>query len=91
MNNWFKKLLVPSGEKTEVIAYKSWVVRWKSLQNSLQFANDGKEEAEIFPSKEDAYKFADALRESYKTLRYNKGLFSVTVEENQSKLTSLTT
>ena len=89
MINWFKKLSIPSGDKTEVVAYKSWVVRWRSLQNRIEFATEGKQEAEIFPSKEDAYKFAEALKESYRTLRYNTYLFNVTVEENQNKLASL--
>ena len=87
MKNWFKNLLIPSGEKTTVVAYNSWIVRWRSRCG--EYSGDTKLEAEIFPSEQDAYKFAEQLKESFKLLRYSGNPTEVKVEANQSKLAAM--
>lgn len=86
MNKWFKKMFIPSGEKTTVVAYKSWVVRWRSVNMLSDTWATPKEQSEIFPSKEDAEKFADALIDARKLLKDK--YFETRVEENQSKMAS---
>jgi len=87
MKNWFKKLLIPTGEKTTVVAYNSWIVRWRSRNG--EYSTDIKLEAEIFPSEQDAHKFAQQLKESFKLLRYSGYVTDVKVEANQSKMATL--
>jgi hypothetical protein len=91
MKNLFKKLFIPSGEKTTVIAYKSWTVRWLSLKSDWEYARGGgTPQVEIFPSKEDAHKFAAQLKEAFGILKYDGDrLMKITVEENDSKLASV--
>jgi hypothetical protein len=90
MKNWFKNILIPSGEKTEVVAYNSWIVRWYSGNGGYNSALTYKQpEAEIFPSEEDAQKFAEQLREAFKLVRYTGSATKVTVESQQTKLASL--
>lgn len=93
MNNIFKRIFIPSGEETQLVAYKSWVVRWNSKRNNgFEYV----QEAEIFTSEEDAHKFAEQLRDAFKLLRYRSGgwgdmdnrLTKVTTESNQNTLTS---
>lgn len=84
MKKLFKKLFVPSEQKTTIVAYKSWIVRWKSCTSSEY--NFRKYEAEIFPSAEDAYKFAKILKES--ALYLKSSGFNIQVEANQSQLTT---
>lgn len=93
MKNIFKKLFIPSGQKTELVAYNSWVVRWVSL-SSYGFTSGGfsishKPESEIFPSEIDAHKFAEQLRESFKLLKQTGDATKVIVEANQNKLASV--
>lgn len=92
--NIFKKLFIPSGAKTTVVAYNSWVVRWNSKnRNGYEYVK----QAEIFPSEVDANKFAEQLREAFKMVRYSdKFTFShedklteVVVEANQSKMATM--
>jgi len=88
MKNWFKKLLIPSGEKTEVVAYNSWIVRWRSASfdgSSLCYTRD---ESEIFPSEVDAEKFAQSLKDARGLLKDSGG--GIKIEANQSKLATLT-
>lgn len=87
MGNWFKKLFIPSGAKTTVVAYNSWVVRWESRYG--EYSDDIKLEAEIFPSETDAYKFAEQLKESFKLLKYSGSPTKVKVEANQSKMAEM--
>lgn len=88
MKNWFKKLLIPSGYKTTVVAYNSWIVRWHSVTDDLYSSYASKkEESEIFPSEEDAYKFTQCLKDARALLKDRN--FSVKVECNQSKMASL--
>ena len=93
MSNWFKKLLIPSGEKTTVVAYKSWTVRWNKLNtygySSGGFSFNPAPECEIFPSEIDANKFAKQLREAFKLLKVTGDFAKVKVEENQSKLSEV--
>jgi hypothetical protein len=77
--NIFKWLSIPSGEKVDVRAYKTWVVRWYSRHG--QFAGDTQPEAEIFTTKEDAEKYAQELREAFKLVRHTSGIL-VKVEDN---------
>ena len=91
MKNWFKKILIPSGEKTTVVAYNSWVVRWQSADGSADSPLSYKKpQAEIFPSEQDAENFAQQLREAFKLVRYTGGATKVTVQANQSKIATLT-
>lgn len=87
MKNIFKRLFIPSGQKTEVVAYNSWIVRWHS--RSGNYSADKKQEAEIFPSEEDAHKFASQLKESFKLLKYSGEPTEIKVEANQNKLATL--
>lgn len=94
MKNWFKKLFIPTGEKTVVVAYKSWVVRWRKVhvhhyEYVGSFYYSDKPEMEIFPSEEDAHLFAEQIREAYRLLRYSGNGLKVTVTANQSRLASL--
>ena len=86
MRNIFKKLFVPSGEKAELTAYKSWIVRWRSYHESYSLANL-RDEAEIFPSQQDAEMFAQSLRDAFELAKCSH--YTVRVEENQSKLATL--
>lgn len=90
MKNWFKKLKIPSGEKTEVVAYKSWTVRWYSWHGSNTNYPHQYTQCEIFPSEIDANNFAAALKEAYKLVRCSGDCFDVWVQENQNKLANLT-
>jgi hypothetical protein len=65
--NIFKLLNIPSGERTDVKAFKTWTVRWQSRQGS--FSGDTQPEAEVFTTKEDAEKFAGELRAALKLLK----------------------
>lgn len=89
MKNWFKNLLIPSGEKTTVIAYNSWVVRWRSANFEGGSSNliHTTENCEIFPSEIDANKFAQSLEDARKLLKDEK--FKVKVQSNQSKMTEM--
>ena len=91
MKNWFKKIFIQPGEKTTVVAYNSWVVRWVALKSDWEYGQSGgKPQAEIFPSEEDAYKFAEQLKEAHKLLRYEgHKLTKVEVEANQSKMSTM--
>lgn len=87
----FKKLFIPSGEKTTITAYKSWIVRWKSVEHKeWSIYADLKHESEIFPSEEDAKNFANQIQEAYKLTKSSLHK-SVLIEENQNKLASFPT
>lgn len=77
--NIFKWLSIPSGEKVEVKAYKTWVVRWYSRNGECSY--DTQPEAEIFTSKDDADKFARELQNAFKLIRHTFGTW-VKVEDN---------
>ena len=77
--NFFKKLLIPSGE-TEVTALETWTVRWHSRHGS--YGSDTRPECEVFLNEEDAKKFADALKAAYKLIKHTSGT-SVTVEKTK--------
>lgn len=77
--NFLKKLLIPSGEKEEVTAYKTYTVRWWSRYG--EYSNDIRAEVEVFTTKEDADKFAKSLKEAYSLLRHTSGT-KVYVENN---------
>lgn len=90
MSNWFKKLFIPSGEKVVVTAYKSWVVRWHAATNPYSWVSFyNKEEMEIFPSEEDARAFAQQLKEAFRLSRSSDLARLVKVQENESKLASM--
>lgn len=94
MKSWFKELFIPSGEKTTVVAYNSWVVRWTKVRSVSYNSGDSfsfreTPEAEIFPSEIDANRFADQLREAFKLLRQTGDATRVKVESNQSTLAML--
>ena len=90
MKNWFKKLTIPNGEKTTVVAYNSWVVRWYSVDGSIDyFAKRCIEHVEIFPSEEDAYKFAEQMKAAWKLLKCEGQITNVKVEANQSKMATM--
>lgn len=82
-----KKLFIPSGQKIEVDAYVSWTVRWYKIHSSEymdgRFSLSTTPESEIFPTIEDANKFAAQLRESHKLLRTTGDLNKITVTANQ--------
>lgn len=87
MKNWFKKILIPSGEKTTVTAYNSWLVRWYGWDLCrISYGGNAycSPMAEIFPSEEEANKFAQQLRESFRLLKQTGEGCKVTVEANQS-------
>lgn len=65
----FKKILIPSGEQSELLAYESWSVRWTSRKGNYGF--DTRPESEVFTSKEDANAFATALRDAFKLLKFS--------------------
>jgi hypothetical protein len=50
--NIFKWLSIPNGEKEDVKAYKTWVVRWDSRHG--QYSGNTRPEVEVFTTKEDA-------------------------------------
>jgi hypothetical protein len=77
--NIFKWLSIPNGEKEDVKAYKTWVVRWDSRHG--QYSGNTRPEVEVFTTKEDAEKFARELREAYKLVRHTSGI-TVSVENN---------
>lgn len=87
MKNWFKKLGIPTGEQKELVAYNSWVVRWTSRYG--EYRSDENQEAEIFPSEDDANEFANQLKEAFKLLRYKNEVTYVSVKANQNKMASL--
>jgi hypothetical protein len=93
MKNIFKALFIPSGEKTKVIAYNSWIVRWYAVRSTAfsfgGFSFNDKEMSEIFPSEEDANKFAEQLRQAFKLLKHDGDAAKVKVEANQSKLATI--
>ena len=78
--NFFKKILIPSRAKQELTAYESWVVRWTSRTGP--FSGDGRPEAEVFTTEEDANIFAKQLKEAFRLIRYDK-LDNVKVEKNK--------
>lgn len=88
MKSWFKKISIPSGDKTEVVAYNSWIVRWLSVKFDDSTLLYTKQQSEIFPSEIDANKFADQLVEAMKLLRCT-GKLDVKIECNQNKLATL--
>lgn len=69
--NLFKKILVPSKQNQELTAYETWAVRWRSRNG--RYSSDIRDEMELFTSKEDAEKFATALREAFKLIRHTSG------------------
>lgn len=89
MKNWFKKVEIPSGETKEVVAYKSWIVRWYSIHGNDTEYPVKRQQSEIFPSEEDANRFAEALRGAYILTKCSGNCVAVWVEENQNKLASL--
>lgn len=65
----FKKIQIPSGEKVEVTAYQSWVVRWSSYSDYGSSYAAKRPESEIFTQKEDAERFASELRQASALLK----------------------
>lgn len=65
----FKKILIPSGEQSELLAYESWSVRWTSRKGP--YSHDQRPESEVFTSKDDADTFADALLDAFKLLKFS--------------------
>jgi hypothetical protein len=88
MRSIFKKLFVPSGEKT-LVAYESWVVRWESVYSINQDSRIAytKHECEIFPSKDDAIAFANALENAANIMKDGSRLIKVIY--NESKLATV--
>lgn len=48
----FKKIMIPSGEQSELLAYESWSVRWTSRNG--EYSTNTRPESEVFTSKADA-------------------------------------
>ena len=69
--NIFKKLFIPSGEKQEVTAYESWVVRWESRYG--EYSSSTQKEAEVFTNEEEAKAFAKQLTEAFKLIKHTSG------------------
>jgi hypothetical protein len=65
----FKKVVIPSGEQSELLAYESWSVRWNS--RSGECFHETRPESEVFTSKEDAYEFAEAIKDAFRLLKYS--------------------
>lgn len=61
-----------------VYAHKSWIVRWTSRHG--EYSSDTRPQAEIFPLKEDAEAFKQALEAAFKLIRHTSGN-RVTIEE----------
>tara|TARA_R110000772_G_scaffold50163_5_gene115388 strand:+ start:882 stop:1121 length:240 start_codon:yes stop_codon:yes gene_type:complete len=78
--NLFKKIFVPSGEKTELTAYESWQVKWVSRCGV--WADDTEKEAEVFTNKEEADKFAQELKAAFKLLKYTGNVTHISVTKN---------
>lgn len=85
MKNIFKKLFIPSGTK-EVMAYESWIVRWDAARFDGSSLIRTKEECEIFPSKDDADAFADALKNAFQLTKCRNPYISV--DKNKNVLTT---
>jgi len=78
---FFKKVVVPSGEQTELLAYESWSVRWNSRHG--EYSHNTRPESEVFTSKEDAETFAIALRDAFRLLKYSSSkVVEVSVTKN---------
>ncbi len=69
--NLFKELSIPNAQKEALIAYESWVVRWKSRHG--QYGSDTKDEFEVFTTEKDAEKFATQLKEAFKLIKHSSG------------------
>jgi len=74
--NLLKKILLPQSE--QVFAHKSWAVRWESRHGL--YSGDTKPEIEVFPLKEDAVAFKQALEDAFKLIRHTSGT-KVTIQE----------
>jgi len=71
MKFWKKKIIVPeSNEVEEMESVQLWEVRWFSQYGTLENYPKYREELETFYSEEDAQRFADALRNAFKLIRY---------------------
>lgn len=81
----FKWLKIPQGEK-QIEAYQSWEVRWGSIRSEYQSGLHP--EVEIFPTKEAAHEFADALRNAFELLKF-RNVCEVKVKYTGSKLVEL--
>lgn len=82
MKNLFKYLFVPSGEKIEITAYESWIVRWFSVHLSYGEYTSKEKQAEVFTSKQDAEKFANSLRDALVLLKNRNFDTCITIERN---------
>ena len=80
MFKWLsKKVPCPaSDEQVELPAVRLWYVTWTSRYGP--FHHEVEKQMEAFPVKEDAEKFAEALRDAFKLIRH-KSAIKVVVEE----------
>lgn len=85
MINLFKKLFIPSGEKS-ITAYDSWVVRWVSVRHFGNSIADQRDEVEIFPTETDAREFYDALTAAHRLCKCPTN--KITITKNATKLSS---
>lgn len=89
----FKKVLIPSGEQSELLAYESWSVRWFGFRGNSEYFGlyHQTPESEVFTSKEDAETFANSLRDALKLLKYSGPIMEVKVIKNTQWQNSKTT
>lgn len=85
----FKKIMIPSGEQSELLAYESWSVRWTSRNG--EYSTNTRPESEVFTSKADAQAFADALRDAFKLLKYSSPITDVNITKNNQWQNTKTT
>ena len=80
MNLLKRIFLGPEETSLPVYAHTSWTVRWQSRHN--EYSSGTRPEAEVFPIKQDAEDFKQALEQAFKLIRYTSGT-RVTIEENK--------
>ena len=76
-----KLLWIRADTKEAVEAYDTWVVRWTSRHGS--YSHSTRPETEVFPDKESADKFADALVDAFKLIRNRCAENKVTVRRGE--------
>lgn len=79
--NIIKKIFMPSGEQKAVDGLRSWMVKWKSYNDTWSTYAKLEDETEIFIKEEDAKAFAEELRKAF---RFTKSsVTKITITENK--------
>ena len=75
-----RRLFVPTGTR-QVDAVELWEVRWQSRHG--EYSGSIRPESEVFPKREDAEAFAQALRDAFRLIKHTSGT-SVKIEYKTS-------